>query len=119
MFELTINDKVFSFNFGIGFVREINKTVQVEQYGVKEDAGLTMALTRVYDGNAVALVDVLDLANKGREPRVSKKELENYIDDPETDIDALFEKVIGFFKTSNATKKQATKLLKGLEEAGQ
>ena len=55
MFELTINDKVFSFNFGIGFVREINKTVQVEQYGVKEDAGLTMALTRVYDGNAVAL----------------------------------------------------------------
>ena len=106
MFELTINDKVYPFNFGVGFVREINKTVKVEMSGVTEDAGLTMALTHIYDGDVVDLVNVLDLANKGKSPRVTKQELEAYIDD-----------VIGFFTTSNATKKRAEKLFKSLEAA--
>lgn len=117
MFELTINGTVYSFNFGIGFVREINKTVQVEMSGVKEDAGLTMALTHIYDGNVVALVDALDFANKGRKPRVSRQELEEYIEDPDTDIDKLFDDVIGFFRESNATRKQAVKLFASLEAA--
>lgn len=117
MFELTINGTVYAFNFGIGFVREINKTVQVDVSGVKEDAGLTMALTRIYDGNVVALVDALDIANKGKSPRVSKDALEQYIEDPATDIDELFNNVIDFFKQSNATKKQAVKLLEALEAA--
>ena len=102
MFELTINDKVYPFNFGVGFVREINKTVKVEMSGVTEDAGLTMALTHIYDGDVVDLVNVLDLANKGKSPRVTKQELED---------------VIGFFTTSNATKKRAEKLFKSLEAA--
>lgn len=117
MFELTINDKVYTFNFGVGFVREINKTVKVEMSGVTEDAGLTMALTHIYDGDVVDLVNVLDLANKGKSPRVTKQELEAYIEDPDTDIDKLFDNVIGFFTTSNATKKRAEKMFKSLEAA--
>ena len=110
MFELTIKGTVYPFNLGIGFVREINKTVKVEMSGVKEDAGLTMAMTHLYDGSVIALVDILDFANKGREPRVSKQDLEDYIEDPDTDIEKLFDVVIGFFTKSNATKKQAAKL---------
>ena len=110
MFELTIKGTVYPFNLGIGFVREINKTVKVEMSGVKEDAGLTMAMTHLYDGSVIALVDILDFANKGREPRVSKQDLEDYIEDPDTDIEKLFDDVIGFFTKSNATKKQAAKL---------
>ena len=117
MFELTINDKVYTFNFGVGFVREINKTVKIEMSGVTEDAGLTMALTHIYDGDVVDLVNVLDLANKGKSPRVTKQELEAYIEAPDTDIDKLFDDVIGFFTTSNATKKRAEKLFKSLEAA--
>ena len=110
MFELTIKGTVYPFNLGIGFVREINKTVKVEMSGVKEDAGLTMAMTHLYDGSVIALVDILDFANKGREPRVSKQDLEDYIEDPDTDIEKRFDDVIGFFTKSNATKKQAAKL---------
>ena len=110
MFELTIKGTVYPFNLGIVFVREINKTVKVEMSGVKEDAGLTMAMTHLYDGSVIALVDILDFANKGREPRVSKQDLEDYIEDPDTDIEKLFDDVIGFFTKSNATRKQATKL---------
>lgn len=110
MFELTIKGTVYPFNLGIGFVREINKTVKVEMSGVKEDAGLTMAMTHLYDGSVIALVDILNFANKGREPRVSKQDLEDYIEDPDTDIEKLFDDVIGFFTKSNATKKQAAKL---------
>ena len=117
MFELTINGTVYPFNFGIGFVREINKTVQLDVSGVKEDAGLTVAITHIYDGNAVALVDVLDLANKGLTPRVSKAALEQYIEDPATDIDKLFDDVTDFFRQSNATKKLAVKLYETLKAA--
>ena len=64
MFELTIKGTVYPFNLGIGFVREINKTVKVEMSGVKEDAGLTMAMTHLYDGSVIALVDILDFATR-------------------------------------------------------
>ena len=117
MFELTINGKVYTFNFGVGFVRKINKTVKVEMSGVTEDAGLTMALTHIYDGDVIDLVNVLDMANEGRDPRVTKQELETYIEDPDTDIDKLFDDVIGFFTKSNATRKKAMKLFESLETA--
>ena len=57
------------------------------------------------------------MANKGKTPRITKQELEAYIEDPDTDIDKLFDDVIGFFKESNATKKRAEKLFKSLETA--
>ena len=47
MFELTINGTVYQFNFGIGFVRDINKRIQkpVEGVtGVKEDVGLAFTV---------------------------------------------------------------------------
>jgi len=73
--------------------------------GVTEDAGLTMALTHIYDGDVVDLVNVLDLANKGKSPRVTKQELEAYIEAPDTDIDKLFDDVIGFFTTSTPRRR--------------
>lgn len=36
MFELTINDTVYQFNFGMGFMREINKRVSAPVDGLKD-----------------------------------------------------------------------------------
>jgi len=61
------------------------------------------------------LVDLLDAANKGLEPRVSRTLLDSYIDDADTDIEALFSDVIDFLKSANATKKTVANLLEAME----
>lgn len=97
--ELVINGTSYEFNFGIGFVRKIDKTIQRPVDGVpnlKENVGLTMTLSKILSGDVVALVDVLMMGNEGKNPRITKDELEAYIDDTETNIEELFDKVIDF-----------------------
>lgn len=108
MFELTINNTVYQFRFGLGFVREINKTVQMDINGsknAKKDAGLQFAVADLMDGNPVGLVEILLTANKTESPRLSRNDLDAYIEDDSTDIDALFEDVLDFLRNANATKK--------------
>ena len=62
-----------------------------------------------------ALVDVLDMANRNNEPRVTRDLLDSYVDDEKTDIDALFDTVLDFLKRTNATKKVVANLLAMVE----
>lgn len=120
MFELTIKGNVYQFNFGMGFMREVNKLVQKPVEGlnnIKENVGLQYMVSGVKGGDIEILVDVLDAANKGQAPRVTKALLDEYIDDASTDIDALFEEVLENLKSSNATKKAALAILAALAKA--
>lgn len=108
MFELTINGQVYQFNFGIGFVREINKKKQAKaENGSIQDVGLNYYIGTLYDENPIALVDILDLANKTEKPRISRKELDAFIDDRDTDLSQVCRDILDFFDESNATKKAA------------
>ena len=107
MFELTINEQVYQFHFGMGFLREINKTVSAPVdglQGVKKNMGLRYTAAGIIDGDPEALVELLDIANKGQSPRVTRALLDSYIEDENTDVDELFDTVMGFLKTANATK---------------
>lgn len=118
MMELTINGEVYQFNFGMGFLREINKRVSVPVDNipdVKRNIGLSYLISGVIDRDPEDLVSLLEAANKSLTPRVTRQLLDNYIDDPETDIDALFEQVIDFLKSANATKKTTLELLAEVE----
>lgn len=118
MMELTINGAVYQFNFGMGFLREINKRVSVPVDNipdVKRNIGLSYLISGVIDRDPEDLVSLLEAANKSLTPRVTRQLLDNYIDDPETDIDALFEQVIDFLKSANATKKTTLELLAEVE----
>lgn len=119
MFELTINEKVYQFRFGMGFIREINKTMSAPIDGVpgeKQNVGLRYKIGCLYDNDVEALVEVLYAANKTENPRVTIKELDSYIEDPDTDIEKLFEDVFDFLRQSNATKKVAADLQKMVDE---
>lgn len=105
MFELTIGGTVYQFKFGLGFAREIDKKKKRNVNGVEQDAGLQFAVASVIDQDPVALVDILNLANKGMNPRVTDKLLDAYLEDEETDIDQIFEDVLDFLRKANATKK--------------
>ena len=113
MFELTIETEVYQFNAGMGFVKEINKTVQIPVDGapsVKQNAGVRYKIGQLLDGDVEALVDVLDVANKGQSLRATRTLLEKYIEDESTDIDKLFEDVLNFLSNANCTKKAVREL---------
>lgn len=116
--ELTINEKVYQFNFGMGFLREVNKRVNIPVDGlpgVKENVGLRYTVGMLVANDVETLVEVLDIANKGQQPRATKAEIDSYIDDPDTDIDKLFADVLDFLKTSNATRKTVREVLEAFE----
>lgn len=116
MKELTIKGQVYQFNFGMGFLKDIDKTVQVKyENGKMEDSGLRHAIGGLIDGNPKAICTILNYANKGQSPRLTETLIEEFIDDPDTDIDALFETVMDFLKSSNATKCITEKMLKAVE----
>lgn len=118
MFEITINGKEYQFNFGLGFLRDIDPTVTKTIDGVKgkvQNLGLQYAVGGIIDGDVVTLADVLMRANKGFEPRLSWAEVEKHIESDETDIDELFDKVLGFLKKANATKKTTVNLMEAVE----
>ena len=73
--ELTINGQVYQFNFGMGFMREMNKKVSMPVDGVKDvrkNIGLKYAVAEIMDGDIEVLVDLLDAANNGQNPRVTR-----------------------------------------------
>ena len=72
--ELTINGQVYQFNFGMGFMREMNKKVTMPVDGVKDakkNIGLRYA-GRIMDGDE-SLEDLLLVANKGAESEQLQK----------------------------------------------
>lgn len=108
MFELTIKEQVYQFNFGMGFMREINKKMSTPVDGVpdaRQNIGLRyMIATAMFDKDMEALVELLVAANKGFNPRVTPALMDAYIDDENTDIDSLFKDVLDFLRNANATK---------------
>ena len=113
MLELTINGKVYSFRFGIGFVREIDKTKSKKIEGIdnaEQNMGLQFAVAAVMDEDAVALADILDIANKSEMPRAKKTDIDRYIDECEN-IEELFAEVLEILKSANATKKTTTAVM--------
>lgn len=118
MFELTINETVYQFCFGMGFLREVNKRIATPVDGlkdVKKNIGLRYMVASILDGDVEALVDALDVANKGMNPRVTRPLLDAYIDDANTNIDRLFADVLDFLKAANATKKTVVELVEAME----
>ena len=120
MMELTINGTVYQFKFGMGFLREANRTVKIPvqgMHGVTKEIGARYLIARVVvDQETDALVDLLDMANKGENPRATKALLDSYIDSEETDIDKLMEETKNFLLKANATKKIVEEIEKEYEK---
>ena len=122
MFELTIDNQVYQFNFGMGFMRRVNSDIAIPVDGlpnVKKNIGLQYAVAGIIDNDLEILVNVLDAANEGFSPRVTRAQLDSLIDNPETDVDALFAKVLDFLSNSNATQKITKTMMEEVEKQKQ
>lgn len=116
--ELTIGNQVYEFKAGIGFMREANKRVveKIDNTDTYRGVGLTYLVAGIIDGDIDDLVDALDLMNKGMKPRVTRAQLEEYVEDVE-DIDKLFEDVLDFFANANVSKRIVKNLMERIEKA--
>ena len=91
-------------------MQKANKTQFVVHEGIRVDVGLAMMIGNIVEGDVMALRDALVLMNEGMTPRATEAIVNEYIEDENTDIESLFEKVIDFFKMSNCTKKTVQKV---------
>ena len=120
MFELVIKDVAYPLNFGMGFVRKLDKSVNIPVDGlpgVKKDIGLTYAIMSLMDNDIVMLANVINIANEGQNPRLTKDAIDAHLEDESTDIEELFNKILGFFKSANCTKRTAARVDAALKEA--
>lgn len=113
MYEINIGGTPYPLKFGIGFLRDINKRVQIPIDGapnVKNNVGLRFAVGQIMDGSVEDLLDIIYLANKTENPRITMQALEAWVDDDDTDIEAAFDDIMDFLRKANATKKEVAAL---------
>lgn len=114
--EIKINGKEYELNFGVKFVRLLDKKmpIMMNMKGMGEQS-FGMALTRVVPAlktyDTAILSDVIYTALWGAKPRPSQDDIDAVIDDDKTDIEKLFNDVIDAMSKSNSVK-LATKNLK-------
>lgn len=113
--ELVINGKTYEFNFGMGFIRQIDPKHTQTVSGVTQNIGLIVEMAKVIDGDLIALYECLRMANKGFTPRLEQADFDKWIEDADTDIDEVFNTVQGFFANSNCCKKVYQKLTQNTE----
>ena len=108
MADIIINGTSYPLKFGMKFLREVNKrnAVPVEgMKGVTENVGMKWMVAELMDNSVEALADAIFTANKTETPRLTLPEIDEFLDSEETDIDGVFNDVIGFLETANATKR--------------
>lgn len=102
---LTINGTDHELNFGVRFVRELDKKYYVEsQGGIKFGTGIETRVPMLLTGDAVTLAEFIYTAlDTDGKKKPTMQDIDNYVDSVE-DIEALFDEVIEELKKQNATK---------------
>ena len=113
--ELEINGTVYAFKAGFAFIREAEPIKKQKQNGTEQNVGLNFILGSLYDGDVDTLLLALDLMNKGQTPRVTKADLESYIENCD-DIEHTFKDVMDFLQDANCTRTKARKFYKMVQE---
>ena len=117
MMTLDINGKECELNFGIGFIRDLDKMYFVQsKSGMKFGNGLEIKIPLLLVGEVVTLAEFIHMGTARMDKRrPSMQEIDEFIDRAE-DIDAVFSEVIDELKKSNACKRKLQEMEKELKE---
>lgn len=111
--ELTINGKVYQFKASIAFMRLANNLVEekINNTNLSQKVGLKYLIAGLIDGDVEQLINALDFMNTGFEQRLTRKEIEDFIDDENVNIDDIFEMVLDFLSKANVSKRTYNALM--------
>lgn len=118
--EITIKGQSYPLRFGLKFVKEVNgrEMAPVDGLiGVEQGIGLNLMIANIIDGSVEDLASAIMTANKTEEPRIKEDDLLEFLEDDATNIDDVFEKVLGFFEKANCTRKMFQNVQKSVETA--
>lgn len=117
MMTLDINGKECELNFGIGFIRDLDKKYFVQsKSGMKFGNGLEIKIPLLLVGDVVTLAEFIHMGTARMDKRrPNLQEIDDFIDRAE-DIDAVFSEVINELKKSNACKRKLQEMEKELKE---
>lgn len=114
--QISVNGKNIELNFGIRFVRELDKKFHLTLEGGKRiGTGLEETVPLLFTGDILALEDIIQAAAWGVDGTLTQEEMDDYLDSVE-DIDTLFETVLKELKNQNATRRKTLALVADLEE---
>ena len=114
--QISVNGKNIELNFGIRFVRELDKKFHLTLEGGKRiGTGLEETGPLLFTGDILALEDIIQAAAWGADGTLTQEEMDDYLDSVE-DIDTLFETVLKELKNQNATRRKTLALVADLEE---
>lgn len=117
MYNIEINGEVYPLRFGFGFIRDIDgMETRKSPTGANQNIGLAVAAAGLIDKNVEQLARILFIANRTEEPKISKKELEEYIESTD-DLDGIFEMVTDFFTQANCTRVTMKRVQEEAEKA--
>lgn len=111
-----VSGKEREVNFGIGFVRELDKKFTVKQSGVEFGMGLQQVVPQLRLKSPVILVEVLKAGIKN----VSEKQIDNAVEkyaEENDGLDDLFEEVTEGLKASAITRASVKQMEQRMEEA--
>ena len=109
--ELTINGKVYQFKASIAFMRLANNLVEekVDNTNLAQKVGLRYLIAGLIDGDVEQLINALDFMNTGFDQRLTRKEIEDFIEDENVDVDGIFEMVLDFLSKANVSMRITNK----------
>ena len=118
MYTREINGKIYEFKFGIGFVRDIDKTQMTKgDDGNQQKVGLVYAIAGLMDGDFEKLIDCLMLGNKyAAGERLERKTIEEWLESDGVDLEQECRDLLDFFETSNFTRRKMTDLKETLQK---
>lgn len=118
MYTREINGKIYEFKFGIGFVRDIDKTQMTKgDDGSQQKVGLVYAIAGLMDGDFEKLIDCLMLGNKyAAGERLERKTIEEWLESDGVDLEQECRDLLDFFETSNFTRRKMTDLKETLQK---
>lgn len=112
MYTREINGKLCEFNFGLGFVREIDKSVLVDGDDKrKHKMGLTYAIAGLMDCDFEKLLDCLVIGSKyAPGEALSRSDIESWMDTEDFDLVKECGDMLDFFEKCSFTKKKTADL---------
>ena len=125
MYDIEVDGTSYPLKFGMAFLRSMDNRVLAPiegSAGQTKGIGFRQAVVDLIDSRPDTLVEVIYTANKTEKPKMNKHDLEAYLEDDDTDIDALFEQVLDFLEGSNVTRRATTEVrtlvAQALKESG-
>lgn len=101
--EIKLNDKTVQLNFGVRFVRELDKVAGMSVNGQSFGFGLTKSLPALQAYDPAVLSDVIYSAAYEVKPRPTQNTIDDFIDNCEN-LEKVFEEVQKEINDSNAVK---------------